>query len=94
MQALLTRHMHTPALFVFGADDGIDARLGGTFAVAVIACVLGVVHAAAIFIFARSAGDGLFYKCCHDCMALNNEPDEPPSAAYNTNQQQQQPVRC
>lgn len=77
----------------FGADDGFDARLGGTFAVAVIACVLGVVHAAAIFIFARSAGDGLFYQCCHECMAMNNESNAaPPSAAYNTSQQQQ-PVR-
>lgn len=81
----------------FGADEGGDARLGGTFAIAVLACILGVVHAAAVFVFARSAGDGLLYKCCNTCMAMNNESNAAPNsaaggtAAYNTNQQQ--PVR-
>lgn len=79
----------------FGAGDEFDAKLGGTFGVAVVACVLGVLHAAAIFTFARSAGDGLFYKCWHECMAMNNETNAAVNsggggggAALNSNQQQ------
>eukprot|EP00903_Cladosiphon_okamuranus_P016234 g14976.t1 len=65
-----------------------DYRLGGTFVMGVIACILGVVHAATIFVFARSSGNGPFYKCCSECMAMNNESIAAPSsgAAY-----QQQP---
>ncbi|CAM9097836.1 unnamed protein product, partial [Hapterophycus canaliculatus] len=61
-------------------DDGeggfsySDANLGSTFGVAVVACVLGMVQAASILAFARSAGDGPAYKCCHECMSLNNDP--------------------
>eukprot|EP00752_Nemacystus_decipiens_P010777 g9586.t1 len=65
-------------------NDGFEARLSGTFAVAVIACVLGIVHAATILVFARSAGDGVLYKCCHECMAMNNASNAP-------NQQQPAP---
>jgi len=50
--------------------------------VAAIACVLGAVDAAAMLTFARSAGDGLFYKCYRECMAMNNESNAPPTAAY------------
>lgn len=42
----------------------------------VMACIFGVVHAAAVFVFARSSGDGLFYQCCHSCMA-NNQSNAP-----------------
>lgn len=77
------------------ADGTFDAKLGGTFAVAVIACILGVVHAAATYTFARSAGDGLFYRCSHECMAMNNDTNAAVGSGGGgawTNSQQQ-PVR-
>ncbi|CAM9615930.1 unnamed protein product [Ectocarpus sp. 8 AP-2014] len=69
-----------------GFDSG-EADLGATFGVAVVAVVLGVVQAVSVLTFARSSGDGPFFKCFNECMTMNNAPH---AAAVPTQQQQQQ----
>ena len=63
---------------------------------AVIACILAMVQAGAVFVFARSSGDGLFYSCCHQCMAMNVDPNAAVGGggggAWGGQQQQPQPV--
>lgn len=59
-----------------------DYELGGTFAVAVIATLLGIVDAVLILAFARSSGDGPFFKCVHDCMTMNNDPNAAVHGGY------------
>ncbi|CAM9116301.1 unnamed protein product [Ectocarpus fasciculatus] len=72
----------------FGFSEA-EADLGATFGVAVVAVVLGVVQAVSVLTFARSSGDGPFFKCFNDCMAMNNAPN---AAAVPTQQQQPQPL--
>lgn len=41
---------------------------------AVLGFVLGMVQAASVLMFARSAGNGPVYNCSYDCMAMNQDP--------------------
>ncbi|CAM9120709.1 unnamed protein product [Ectocarpus sp. 12 AP-2014] len=76
-----------------------EADLGATFGLAVVAVVLGVVQAVSVLTFARSSGDGPFFKCFNECMAMNNAPNaaavptqqQPPPQQQQ--QQQQPPLR-
>ncbi|CAM9424719.1 unnamed protein product [Scytosiphon promiscuus] len=69
-----------------------DAKLGPTFGVAVVACLMGMVQAAAVLTFARSAGNGPAYKCCYDCMSANQDPNRAAvKGGGDPHYQQQQP---
>lgn len=73
-----------------------EADLGATFGLAVVAVVLGVVQAVSVLTFARSSGDGPFFKCFNECMAMNNAaavPTQQQQQQQPPPQQQQQPVR-
>lgn len=57
-------------------DDGgffgsTDVQLGATFGVAVVATLVAMFVAGVLVMFARAAGDGLFYSCVRDCMSMN-----------------------
>ncbi|CAN0418314.1 unnamed protein product, partial [Pylaiella littoralis] len=74
--------------------NGYDAKLGSTFGVAVVATLLGMFQAGSVLAFVRSSGDGPFFKCFHDCMAMNTDPNAAVRGGYGggggTHQQQQQ----
>lgn len=76
--------------------DGTDVKLGATFGVAVVGSVLAIIDAGLLLTFARSSGDGPFYKCVHDCMSMNTaNVTTAGGGTYNTagawNQPQTQP---
>lgn len=76
--------------------SGYDAKLGATFGVAVVATLFGMFQAGSVLTFARSAGDGPFFKCFHNCISMTNDTNTAVSGDGGAggdgamNQQQQQ----
>ncbi|CAN0071470.1 unnamed protein product [Pylaiella littoralis] len=58
---------------------------GGTFVVAVVAILLGILQVVFARVFGCSSGDGPSLMCCHDTTASNHDP-----TAYEINQPKQQ----
>lgn len=47
--------------------------MGPSFAVGVCGLILGTTEAVLLLVFARVAGDGPLYPCCHSLMLANEE---------------------